>query len=176
VVTDHVDTFTEKGIRLRSGRELEADVVVSATGLRMLPLGGLTLGVDGRPVALGDTFSYRGLMLSGVPNLAYCIGYTNASWTLRADLSSRYVARLLTHLEKHGYGSAAPTAPASAERRPLLDLTSGYVRRSMDAFPSQGTSEPWRVQQNYVADALRMSRADLTRDMTFTPARTLQEA
>ncbi|GAA1875692.1 NAD(P)/FAD-dependent oxidoreductase [Pseudonocardia ailaonensis] len=168
VVTDHIDTFTEKGIRLRSGRELEADVVVSATGLRMLPLGGLTLSVDGRQVALGDTFSYRGLMLSGVPNLAYCIGYTNASWTLRADLSSRYVTRLLTYLERNGYGSAAPTAPASAERRPLLDLTSGYVQRSMKDFPSQGTRRPWQVTQNYVSDALTMSRADLTRDMTFT--------
>ncbi|GAA4675303.1 NAD(P)/FAD-dependent oxidoreductase [Pseudonocardia yuanmonensis] len=178
VVTDHIDRFTEKGILLKSGQELEADVVVSATGLRMLPLGGLELSVDGAPVAVGDTFSYRGLMLSGVPNLAYCIGYTNASWTLRADLSSRYVCRLLNHMEKHGYAAAAPTAPASAERRPLLDLTSGYVRRSIDAFPSQGTTEPWRVQQNYVADALKMSRADLTRDMRFTPAtaRTLQEA
>jgi monooxygenase len=178
VVTDHVERFTEKGILLGSGRELEADVVVSATGLRMLPLGGLELSVDGEPVELGDTFSYRGLMLSGVPNLAYCIGYTNASWTLRADLSSRYVCRLLNHMEKHGYAAAAPTAPASAERRPLLDLTSGYVQRSIDAFPSQGTSDPWRVQQNYVADALRMSRADLTRDMRFTPAtaRSLQEA
>jgi monooxygenase len=167
VVTDHIDTFTEKGIRLRSGEELEADVVVSATGLRMLPLGGLSISVDGTPVTLGDTYSYRGLMLSGVPNLAYCIGYTNASWTLRADLSSRYVARLLTHLEKHGYGSAAPTTPAAMERRPLLDLTSGYVRRSIDAFPHQGTSAPWQVKQNYVLDLVQMSRADLDRDMTF---------
>jgi len=176
VVTDHIETFTEKGIRLRSGEELEADVVVSATGLRMLPLGGLSLTVDGEPVALGDTFSYRGLMLSGVPNLAYCIGYTNASWTLRADLSSRYVTRLLTHLEKHGYGSAAPTAPASQERRPLLDLTSGYVQRSIDAFPSQGVAQPWQVQQNYVTDLLRMSRADLARDMRFTPQHAMERA
>ncbi|GAA4558477.1 NAD(P)/FAD-dependent oxidoreductase [Pseudonocardia xishanensis] len=176
VVTDHIDTFTEKGIRLTSGEELEADIVVSATGLRMLPLGGLTLSVDGEPVTLGDTFSYRGLMLSGVPNLAYCIGYTNASWTLRADLSSRYVTRLLTHLEKHGYGSAAPTAPASKERRPLLDLTSGYVQRSIEAFPHQGTSAPWQVQQNYVVDLLQMSRADLARDMTFAPVHSMQEA
>ena len=176
VVTDHIETFTEKGIRLRSGEELEADVVVSATGLRMLPLGGLSLTVDGEPVALGDTFSYRGLMLSGVPNLAYCIGYTNASWTLRADLSSRYVTRLLTHLEKHGYGSAEPTAPASQERRPLLDLTSGYVQRSIDAFPSQGVAQPWQVQQNYVTDLLRMSRADLARDMRFTPQHAMERA
>jgi cation diffusion facilitator CzcD-associated flavoprotein CzcO len=176
VVTDHVDTFTEKGIRLRSGEELEADIVVSATGLQMLPLGGLSLTVDGAAVTLGETFSYRGLMLSGVPNLAYCIGYTNASWTLRADLSSRYVTRLLTHLDKHGYGSAAPTAPASAERRPLLDLTSGYVKRSIANFPSQGVEQPWQVQQNYVADLIQMSRADLARDMRFTPAHSLQEA
>lgn len=167
VVTDHIDTFTEKGIRLRSGAELEADVVVSATGLRMLPLGGLSISVDGAPVTLSDTYSYRGLMLSGVPNLAYCIGYTNASWTLRADLSSRYVVRLLTHLEKHGHGSAAPTTPAAMERRPLLDLSSGYVKRSIEAFPHQGTSAPWRVPQNYVLDLVQMSRADLARDMTF---------
>lgn len=175
VVTDHIDTFTEKGIRLASGEELTADIVVSATGLRMLPLGGLSLSVDGEPVTLADTYSYRGLMLSGVPNLAYCIGYTNASWTLRADLSSRYVTRLLTHLEKHGYGSAAPTTPAAMERRPLLDLTSGYVQRSIDAFPHQGTAAPWRVTQNYVVDLVQMSRADLAEDMVFTPARSLQE-
>lgn len=175
VVTDHIETFTEKGIRLASGEELTADVVVSATGLRMLPLGGLSLSVDGEPVTLADTYSYRGLMLSGVPNLAYCIGYTNASWTLRADLSSRYVTRLLTHLEKHGYGSAAPTTPAAMERRPLLDLTSGYVQRSIDAFPRQGTAAPWQVTQNYVVDLVRMSRADLAEDMVFTPARSLQE-
>jgi cation diffusion facilitator CzcD-associated flavoprotein CzcO len=178
VVTDHIERFTEKGVRLASGTELEADIVVSATGLRLRPLGGLELSVGGEPVTLGDTFSYRGLMLSGVPNLAYCIGYTNASWTLRADLSTRYVCRLLTHMEKHGYAAAAPTAPSSPERRPLLDLTSGYVKRSIDSFPSQGTGEPWRVRQNYVTDLLTMWRADLTRDMRFTPAtvRSLREA
>jgi cation diffusion facilitator CzcD-associated flavoprotein CzcO len=177
-VTDTIEEFVPEGIRLTSGRVLEADLVVTATGLQLLAFGGITPSVDGEPVDLSQQFVWRGAMITGLPNFAVCIGYTNASWTLRADLSSRYVCRLLNHMDKHGYAAAAPTAPASAERRPLLDLTSGYVQRAIDAFPSQGTSEPWRVQQNYVADALRMSRADLTRDMRFTPAtaRRLQEA
>jgi monooxygenase len=168
VVTDRIDTFVDNGIRLVSGRVLEADVVVSATGLSLLPLGGLDLSVDGRRVELSECVTYRGLMLSGVPNLAFCIGYTNASWTLRADLSSRYVCRLLSHMDARGLVSATPTAPAAVGGRPLLDLSSGYVRRAIETFPSQGEAEPWSVRQNYLLDRLAMARADMEQDMTFT--------
>ncbi len=167
VVTDHIDRFVPEGIRLRSGRTLAADVVVSATGLSLLPIGGVTVTVDGRPVDPGQRVAYRGLMLSGVPNLAYCIGYTNASWTLRADLSHRYVCRLLTYLDKNGYVSATPKE-APGNRRPLLELTSGYVQRALDRFPQQGDRDPWSVRQNYLLDVLTTPRADLRRDMTFT--------
>ncbi|MEV6304693.1 NAD(P)/FAD-dependent oxidoreductase [Actinoplanes sp. NPDC051861] len=166
VVTDHIDTFVPEGVRLRSGKILEADVVVSATGLSLLPVGGIALSVDGAPVDVGTHAAYRGLMLSGVPNFAYCIGYVNASWTLRADLSHRYLIRLLDHMERHGYVSATPTAP-SGTGRPLLDLSSGYVRRALDKFPFQGDREPWIVRQNYLRDVVTTPRADVTRDMTF---------
>ncbi|WP_412740749.1 flavin-containing monooxygenase [Krasilnikovia sp. MM14-A1259] len=168
VVTDHIDRFVPEGIRLVSGRVLEADIVVSATGLSLLAIGGITLTVDGDPVDIGAGLTYRGVMLGGVPNFAYCIGYTNASWTLRADLSSRFVCRLLTHLDRHGYASATPVAPRGGARRPLLDLTSGYVRRDVHRFPSQGERDPWVVRQNHLREAFTTPRADLTRDMRFT--------
>jgi len=166
VVTDHIDTFVPSGIRLRSGRVLEADIVVSATGLRLLPLGGVEVSIDGSPVTIGERAAYRGLMLSGVPNLAYCIGYVNASWTLRADLSHRYVMRLLRHMQKHRLAVATPTAPGGTGR-PLLDLSSGYVQRALDLFPRQGDRAPWIVRQNYLRDVVTTPRADVTRDMTF---------
>jgi monooxygenase len=167
VVTDHIDTFVPGGIRLRSGRVVEADIVVSATGLSLLPVGGTALSVDGVPVRIGEHGAYRGLMLSGVSNFAYCIGYTNASWTLRADLSSRYVCRLLNHMDRHGYAVATPRDPGG-QGRPLLDLSSGYVQRALDVFPRQGERDPWIVRQNYLRDLLAAPRADVTRDMTFT--------
>ena len=169
VVTDHIDRFVPEGIRLRSGRTLEADVVVSATGLSLLPIGGVTLTVDGEPVDPAQRVAYRGVMLSGVPNFAYCIGYTNASWTLRADLSHRYVCRLLGYLDRHGYASATPRE-VPGHRRPLLDLSSGYVQRALDRFPQQGDQDPWTVRQNYLLDVLTTPRADVRRDMTFTRA------
>ena len=147
--------------------------MVSATGLSLLPIGGITVTVDGQVVDPGQRVAYRGLMLSGVPNFAYCIGYTNASWTLRADLSHRYVCRLLAHLDKHGYVGATPRE-RPGNRRPLLDLTSGYVQRALDRFPRQGDRDPWTVRQNYLLDVLTTPRADLRRDMTFgarTPSR-----
>jgi cation diffusion facilitator CzcD-associated flavoprotein CzcO len=171
VVTGHIDRFVPEGVRLTTGEVLPADVVVSATGLSLLPVGGVEVVVDGEPVDAGRRLAYRGLMLSGVPNLAYCIGYTNASWTLRADLSSRYVCRLLAFMERHGYDVATPQAPPDGNRRPLLDLTSGYVRRALDRFPQQGDRDPWTVRQNYVLDVLTTPRADLRRDMDFRRAR-----
>ncbi|MFC7533340.1 flavin-containing monooxygenase [Actinoplanes sp. GCM10030250] len=167
VVTDHIETFVPEGIRLRSGAVVEADVVVSATGLSLLPVGGIELAVDGEPIDVGKRAAYRGLMLSGVPNFAYCIGYVNASWTLRADLSHRYLLKLLDHMQRHGYASAAPTSPTGIGR-PLLDLSSGYVRRALDKFPVQGDRDPWIVRQNYLRDVVVTPRADVTRDMTFT--------
>jgi cation diffusion facilitator CzcD-associated flavoprotein CzcO len=167
VVTDHIDRFVPEGIRLRSGRTLEADLVVSATGLSLLPIGGVTLTVDGRVVDPARSVAYRGVMLSGVPNFAYCIGYTNATWTLRADLSHRYVCRLLAHLDKNGYAAATPRE-TPGNRRPLLDLTSGYVQRALDRFPQQGDKDPWTVRQNYLLDVFTSPRADVRRDMTFT--------
>ncbi|MEV4278116.1 flavin-containing monooxygenase [Actinoplanes xinjiangensis] len=167
VVTDHIDTFVPGGLRLRSGTTLDADIVVSATGLSLLPVGGIQLSVDGDPVDVGKSASYRGLMLGGVPNFAYCIGYVNASWTLRADLSHRYLLKLLDHMERHGYAAAAPTGPTGTGR-PLLDLSSGYVQRALDIFPRQGDRDPWLVRQNYLRDVFTTPRADVTHDMEFT--------
>jgi cation diffusion facilitator CzcD-associated flavoprotein CzcO len=167
IVTDHIDTFVPSGIRLRSGRVLEADLVVSATGLALIPIGGVQVTVDGKPVEIGEHTAYRGLMLSDVPNLAYCIGYVNASWTLRADLSHRYVMRLLKHMDRRGYAAAVPTTPGG-QGRPLLDLSSGYVQRALEKFPRQGSRDPWLVRQNYLRDVVATPRADVTRDMTFT--------
>lgn len=176
VVTAHIDRFVPEGIRLTDGRVLQADIIVSATGLSLLPIGGVELTVDGETVHTGRTVAYRGVMLGGVPNFAYCIGYTNASWTLRADLSHRYVCRLLSYMAKNGYTVATPQEKPGP-RRPLLDLTSGYVQRALDRFPSQGDRDPWMVRQNYLRDVLTTPRADVRRDMTFSrrPAPVLEE-
>ena len=158
IVTDTVDRFTETGIRLGSGRELQADVIVTATGLNLLMLGGMTLEVDGSPVDPADTVAYKGMMLSGVPNLAFTVGYTNASWTLKADLVSDYVCRLLEHMERTGHDQVWPTPPpAGAPTRPLIDLDAGYVRRSLDIMPRQGIRQPWTLHQSYRRD-VRMFR------------------
>jgi cation diffusion facilitator CzcD-associated flavoprotein CzcO len=153
VVTDRIETFTESGIELESGAELEADVIVTATGLNLLFLGGMELVVDGEGVDVPRTMAYKGMMLSGVPNLAFTTGYTNASWTLKADLVSEYVCRLLAHMAEHGHRRCVPemTDPSVVER-PLLDFTSGYVLRSIDQFPKQGSKVPWQLRQNYVLD------------------------
>jgi monooxygenase len=162
VVTDTVDTFTARGIRLTSGRELPADVVVTATGLDLLALGGMTLRVDGAEVDLPETVAYQGMMLSGVPNFAMTIGYTNASWTLKADLVAGYVCRLLRHLDRTGNQIVTPLAPPSGPRTPLIGLTSGYVRRGVGRLPHQGTRAPWRLHQNYLRDLLPMRYGRLT--------------
>ncbi|MEV1115474.1 NAD(P)/FAD-dependent oxidoreductase [Actinosynnema sp. NPDC049800] len=168
VVTDHVDTFTPDGVRLRSGRELPADVVVTATGLRLLAFGGIAPSVDGRRVELSEQFVWRGAMITGLPNFAVCVGYTNASWTLRADLTSRLVCRVVNHMDRHGYASVVPTPDRPLTRRPMLDLASGYIQRAIDAFPRQGDRGPWRVRQNYPLDALSTLRGDLGRQLVGT--------
>jgi len=152
VVTGTIDRFSEEGLQLGDGTQIPADIVVTATGLHLQLAGGASLSVDGRPLRPGDTFVYRGCMLSGVPNFAVCIGYTNASWTLRADLSSRYVCRLLRHMSRHGYAVAIPEHRGHDQARPLLDLTSGYVQRAQQDLPKQGARPPWRVRQNYILD------------------------
>jgi len=163
VVTDEIDRLTENGIRLASGQELTADIIVSATGLQMLALGGVQLHVDGTPINPGEAFVYKGLMLSNVPNFAFCVGYTNASWTLRADLASIFVCRVLNHMDRRRYRACAPACdPASLEARPLLDLTSGYVTRAAAGIPKRATTKPWLIRQNYILDMLtmRLSRID----------------
>ncbi|HET9162758.1 MAG TPA: NAD(P)/FAD-dependent oxidoreductase [Solirubrobacterales bacterium] len=162
VVTDRIARFTERGLQLESDEELEADVIVTATGLNLLFLGGMSLTVDGKAVDVPATMAYRGMMLSGVPNMAFTVGYTNASWTLKADLTSEYVCRLLNHMDARGYRRCVPEVDPSVTEQPLLDFTSGYVQRSLDHFPKQGSKEPWKLRQNYVFDirAIRRGRID----------------
>jgi cation diffusion facilitator CzcD-associated flavoprotein CzcO len=160
VVTDRIDTFTETGIALASGTELEADLVVTATGLDMVPLGGMRLVVDGREVALGQAIAFRAMQLSGVPNLAFAFGYVNQSWTLGADLTCRQVCRLLNHMDLHGYDSCTPRVrDASVAALPFADLSSGYIRRAIDRFPKQGPDDPWRREQNYASNVRTLRRA-----------------
>ena len=158
VVTDTIDTFTETGLLLGSGETLEADVAITATGLNLVAFGGLELDVDGAPVSLPDTLAYKALMLSGVPNFAYTIGYTNASWTLKADLVAEYVCRLLAHLDEHGHRAVVPVADDSVDREPFLDFQAGYVLRAIDRLPRQGSVEPWKLRQNYLRDVRSIRR------------------
>ncbi len=162
VVTDIIDTFTEHGLRLASGRELEADVIVTATGLKMQILSGMAISVDGEPVDLAKSMSYKGMMYSGVPNLASVFGYTNASWTLKADLTCEYVCRLLKFMTARGYAEARPTREAGVVEAPFLEFTSGYVQRALDQLPRQGVKKPWKLHQNYALDlvALRYGKLD----------------
>ncbi|MFF5987362.1 flavin-containing monooxygenase [Prauserella flavalba] len=174
IVTDTIETFTEHGIRLSSGEELPADVIVTATGLNLLPVGGIALTVDGEPVELADTVAYKGMMLSGVPNFALTIGYTNASWTLKADLVAGYVCRLVNHMREHGYRQCTPTAPGGdAPLEPLIDLKAGYVLRDVDSMPKQGPAAPWRLHQNYPRDVLLLRHGPLDDEgMRFSRATT----
>jgi cation diffusion facilitator CzcD-associated flavoprotein CzcO len=157
VVTDAIERFTETGIRLASGAELLADLIVTATGLRMKFLGGLELSVDGARVECPETLTYKGMMLEGVPNLAMAVGYTNASWTLKCDLSCEYVCRLLNHMEKHGYAQCRPErGDADVPLEPFIGLTSGYIQRARHLFPKQGAKRPWKLYQNYALDLLAL--------------------
>lgn len=160
VVTDHIETFTEQGLKLRSGAELAADLIVTATGLNLLALGDLQLSVDGRPVELARTLSYKGMMLGDVPNLAMAAGYTNASWTLKCDLTCEYVCRLLNYMAEHGHRQCTPrNEDTSIKAMPWIDFTSGYVRRARGKFPNQGSKAPWRLYQNYALDLVTLRYA-----------------
>ncbi len=168
IITGVIDRFTDSGIRLVDGRELPADIIVSATGLTLVACGGVSLQVDGVTVTPGETVMYRGCMLSDVPNFATCLGYTNASWTLRADLTSRYVCRVLNHMKKNGFTRATPRYREPVfEAAPLLDLTSGYVKRGSATLPKQGNAKPWRLRQNYLLDYVDFLRCDITESMEF---------
>jgi monooxygenase len=162
VVTDTIAGFTEGGIRLTSGAQLDADIVIAATGLTMKLLAGVTLVVDGETVDLSRTMSYKGMMFSGVPNLASALGYTNASWTLRCDLVAEHVCRLLNHMARRGFVQVTPRRDPSVREEPVLSFTSGYVQRALPFLPKQGSRAPWRVYQNYVKDllVLRLGRVD----------------
>ena len=156
VVTDHIETFTERGLRLRSGRELEADIIVTATGLNLEVLGGVQFSVNAKPVRFSDTWTYKGLMFSDVPNLVVTFGYINASWTLRADLIAEYVCRLINHMDATGARQCTPRLrPQDKDMQPRLwidDFSSGYMQRMLHLFPRQGDHDPWTNPQNYSRD------------------------
>ena len=161
IETDEIETFTETGVRLKSGKAIDADIVVTATGLVLTMLGGAAVKVDGRTVDIGKTFTYKGMMFSGVPNLASVFGYLNASWTLRADLISDYVCRLLNFMDAKGYATATPTlADATMAAKPFSDFTSGYMKRALDVLPKQADGV-WRHPQNFYADYFSMRRGKL---------------
>ena len=162
VVTDAIESFTEKGLKLASGAELEADIIITATGLNLLVMGDMKLSVDGEEVVPSERVGYKGMMLSGVPNMALTLGYTNASWTLKADLVAHYVTRLLNHMSENGHRQVTPIEPdPSLEREPFIDLASGYVLRSIDQLPKQGPRAPWRLYQSYPRDVVLMRHGPL---------------
>jgi monooxygenase len=162
IATDHIERFTADGIRLQSGEELQADIVVTATGLVIKLMGGIEFMVEGEPIEVAERLTYKGMMLEGVPNMAFALGYTNASWTLKCDLTSQYVCRLLRHMERHGYDVCVPRLRENVEKAPLLDFTSGYVQRAAGRLPSQGSKAPWRLHQNYLLDyaALKLGKVE----------------
>jgi cation diffusion facilitator CzcD-associated flavoprotein CzcO len=169
VVTDHVETFTEKGVRLQSGKELEADVIVTATGLNLLVFGGLRLLIDGKEKQLSETVGYKGMMFSGIPNMCMAMGYTNASFTLKTDLVADYVCRLLKHMDANGCRVATPKAPGpEIETEPFIDLKSGYVLRSLDQLPKQAAAHPWRLHQNYAQDIRLLRKGPIDDEIEFS--------
>jgi monooxygenase len=162
IVTDEIERFTPRGIALKSGEQLEADVIVTATGLNLLAFGGVAFAVDGEEVELPKTMAYKSMMLSGLPNLVYTLGYTNISWTLKADLVSEYACKLIRHMDAHGYTRAVPVRDPSVGERPFLDFEPGYVLRSLHELPKQGSKQPWRLSMTYMLDVLkiRLGRVD----------------
>ena len=157
MVTGRIERFTPLGIKLESGEELEADIIVTATGLKLKVFGGIAMEVDGAPVDPAKTMAYKGLMISDVPNMAFASGYTNAAWTLKVDITCEWVCRLLNHMNRRGYDRVVPRQQnGGIEPRPLLDLKSGYVQRAMKYLPKQGHKAPWRLYQNYLLDAFTL--------------------
>ena len=162
VVTDRIDTMTEQGVRLASGEELQADIIVSATGLEMQLMSDMPISVDGRPINPAECLSYKGMMFSDIPNLAVSFGYTNASWTLKADLTCTYVCRLLNYMAEHDYRQCCPRVDGQhVATEPFIDFSSGYVQRAIDRFPRQGSQKPWKVYQNYLLDKAALGLASV---------------
>ena len=157
VVTDRIRRLTASGIELESGDRLDADIIVTATGLNLRLMGGIELSIDDRPVSVAGRLVYKGMMLDGVPNFAFAFGYTNASWTLKCDLSARYACRLINHMAAKGYQMCRPVAKPGTPKEDLLDFTSGYVQRAADIMPKQGAAAPWRVHQNYLLDTIDLN-------------------
>ncbi len=163
VITDTIDRFTKTGIKLTSGDELQADIIITATGLNLQLFGGAKIRRNGMPVELNDTMAYMGMMLTDIPNMAFTIGYTNASWTLKADLVSEFVCRVLNYMDSQGFETVVPQHPGdSVDERPLMDFTPGYVLRALDYLPKAGSVMPWRLKQNYLLDLplIRRGRVD----------------
>ncbi|MBT5105934.1 MAG: NAD(P)/FAD-dependent oxidoreductase [Porticoccaceae bacterium] len=157
VVTDHIDHFNKEGIELKSGQQLDADIVVLATGLNLKFAGGVQYSVDNRVLDFTEHFIFRGMMFSGLPNMAFTVGYTNSSWTLKADLTAKYVSRLLNKMTRRDYTSVTPRLKGEVEEVPLLDFDAGYVLRSRESFPKQGNRLPWKNYQNYIRDFIGLS-------------------
>ncbi len=171
IVTDRIARFDAGGIELESGRRIDADVVVTATGLNIQFLGGAAVTKDGAPIDLPNAFTYKGMMLSDVPNFAFTLGYTNASWTLKADLVAEYVCRLLAHMRAGGYAVCLPHVDRSrVKEEPLMDFNSGYVLRALDKLPKQGSVEPWKLRQNYPIDLRSLRHGSVEDDMRFLRA------
>lgn len=170
VVTDHIERFDASGIQLKSGRHLDADIVVTATGLEMQLLSGMTLAMDGVPVDLSKSLFYKGMMFSDVPNLAWTVGYANASWTLKADLTCHYVTRLLNTMTQRGMRQVTPRVPADVEAVPgaFFGLSSGYIARSVDQFPKQGSRMPWRINHNYAKDMMALKFGSVDDGLEFS--------
>jgi cation diffusion facilitator CzcD-associated flavoprotein CzcO len=157
IVTGRIAAFTGSGIRLQSSQELAADIIITATGLKLLLLGGIEIAVDGKPVNFSETVNFKGTMFSDVPNLFAVFGYTNASWTLKADLTCAHAVRLINHMDRRGYAACTPRLrDVSVKREPLIDFSSGYVQRAIDQLPRQGSKKPWKLYQNYVRDLLSL--------------------
>jgi len=160
VVTDEIERFVEDGIELKSGNKLEADIIISATGLKLKFLGGIQVEIDGETINPADTMTYKGMMCSDVPNLSFVVGYTNASWTLKADLANEYLCRVLNHMEEHGYAIYCPRRDdPRLKEEPLLDLQSGYVKRAAHLMPKQGSFAPFKLHQNYALDFINFRRS-----------------
>ena len=176
IVTDHIETFTEKGLRLRSGKELTADILVCATGLNMKIMSGVQLVVDGAPVDLAKTLIYKGTMYRDIPNLASAFGYVNASWTLKCELIAQHVCRLLNYMDRHGYTQCTPRLrePIISEE-PMMGLTSGYMQRARDTLPRQSTRQPWKMHQNYLRDVVSL-RLSTVKNGTLEFTRSLRGA
>jgi cation diffusion facilitator CzcD-associated flavoprotein CzcO len=161
VVTDHIERFTATGLKLKSGAELEADIVVAATGLDLQTAGGVEVVVDGKPVVWKDTYIYKGMMYADVPNLANVFGYTNASWTLKADLTSEYFCRMINYMDANNYAQFTPRLRGEVKDQPFVDFSSGYFQRALDRLPKQGDRAPWKLHHNYAVDMMNLRFGDI---------------